>query len=152
MCVTLSRALHSVTNLARVSEGVCWNPTEVGRGFYTSIGPEVVFYVKILCLLYYFQNYFHFCFTENMHSNQSSWVFWKKFCFCLTGTTHFKLFSRVFLKQFEKSVDTIHPSSCVLVCLNLTQWIWKCLRPWFVYDFSLSLKGFKQSEKGLLRC
>jgi len=28
----------------------------VGRDFYTSIGPEVVFHVKILCLIYYFRN------------------------------------------------------------------------------------------------
>jgi len=34
----------------------------VGRGFYTSVGPEVVFHIKMLCLLYYFCKLLSFLF------------------------------------------------------------------------------------------
>ena len=71
---------------------------EVGRDFYSSIRPEEVFHVKILCLLDLFRNYHCFRTTPNTLSKQVSRVFWNNPKICRRNL----------------------PLSCVLVQLNLT--------------------------------
>jgi len=45
---------------------------EIDCGFLSSLGPDVVFHVKILYLLNLFCNYRYFCVTPNSQSKQVS--------------------------------------------------------------------------------